>query len=189
MSHGYKEDKSWDKSSKIFLTGIPWEIVRMHCPWGLLGWDTHSRIGQYTDLVGCVLVPVAVSRGRLTWILAFMSGAPKPASSSLRGLSSQVLTLLGEAMSITWRLKHPFFGIFEAPGCVLTTALRWIYLKRPCATLVRSVGRTSNTDVYSIWLARHTSRLSPVNPILTGYPITLTFTSTNPSLVNSYTLL
>ena len=32
------------------------------------GHPSVDRVGRYTDLVGCVLVPVAVSRGSLTWI-------------------------------------------------------------------------------------------------------------------------
>ena len=38
-----------------------------------------------------------------------MSGALRPASSSLRGPSSQGLTLLGGAQFITWRLRRPIF--------------------------------------------------------------------------------
>ena len=42
--------------------------------------------------------------------LAFMSGMQRPASSSLRRLSLQVLTLLGGAKFIAWRLRWPFLG-------------------------------------------------------------------------------
>ena len=55
-----------------------------------------TRFGRYMDLVGCVLVLLAVVRG-----------APWPASSSLRALSPQALILLGGAGFIAWR---PFLG-------------------------------------------------------------------------------
>ena len=38
---------------------------------------------------------------------AFMSGAPRPASSSLGGLSPEALTLLGGARFIAWRMRPP----------------------------------------------------------------------------------
>ena len=42
----------------------------MHYSLGVagLGHPLVGCVGRYTDLVGCVLGPVAVSRGRLTWI-------------------------------------------------------------------------------------------------------------------------
>ena len=67
--------------------------------WEALGWDTLRSAAFYrcTDLVGCVLVPIAVGRGAL-WT----------ASSSLRRAVPQALTLLGEARFIARRLKCLF---------------------------------------------------------------------------------
>ena len=66
--------------------------------WGALDWDTLQSATFYrcADLVGCVLVRVAVGRGAL-W----------PASSSLRKPSPDALTLLGGARLIVWRLTGP----------------------------------------------------------------------------------
>ena len=41
---------------------------------------------------------------------AFISGTPRPASSSFRGASPQALTFLEGARFIAWRLKHLFLG-------------------------------------------------------------------------------
>ena len=88
------------------------------------------------------------------WEPAFISGIPRPASLSLRELSSQALTLLGRARFITWCLKHNFGGnadrargIFVLARHVLAMTL---CLDPPktglCATLFWSVGHTTNTD-------------------------------------------
>ena len=107
-------------------------VERMHYSVGSTrqGHALVSRVGQYTDLVGCVLVPVPVG-----W------GAPWLASLSLRGPSQQAL-------------KGPFFffrRVFEAFLELLGMSGLWpctqTHLKKwPCATLVWLVGQTTNTD-------------------------------------------
>ena len=84
---------------------------------------------------------------------AFMSNALRPASSSFRETSPEALTLLGEARFIAWRLRCPFLGecrrirdIFVLGMRVWVTDLRLDPPKKPCATLVQSVGPTTNTD-------------------------------------------
>ena len=120
--------------------------------WVLMGWDT-LRSAMYTDLVGCVLVRMAVDRGRLTWILGSRHscrGAPRPASSNLWRPSIQVLPLLGGARFIACAWGAHFQGntdgargIFVLNRRVWATAVRLDPPKiRACATLVRSVGRT-----------------------------------------------
>ena len=85
----------------------------------------------------------------------FMLGAPRPTSLSLRGPSPWTLTFLREARFIVWRLRSPFLGnvdgargIFGAAERVWATALRTDPPKKPCATLVPSVTRTTNTDIH-----------------------------------------
>ena len=53
---------------------------------------------------------------------AFMSGAPRSASSSLRGPSSQAVTLIGGARFIAWRFRCPF--LVQCPRRVWAMALR-----------------------------------------------------------------
>ena len=79
---------------------LPNRVEHMHYSLGdtRLGHTLVGRAGRYMDLVGCVLVLVAVSWGA-TW----------PASLSFRGPSPQALTLLGGARFIAWCLRHPFF--------------------------------------------------------------------------------
>ena len=78
-----------------------------------LGHTSVGCVGRYTDLVRCVLVPLAVSQGHLTWIpvscyscWACQGWHPW----TLGDCPPQALTLLGEARFITWRLRCPFFG-------------------------------------------------------------------------------
>ena len=51
-------------------TVSPRQVERMHFSLGVawLGHTSDGRVSRYTDLVKCVLVPMAVGRGRLTWI-------------------------------------------------------------------------------------------------------------------------
>ena len=103
-----------------------------------LGHTSIDCVGQYTDLIGCVLVPVAVCRG-----------VPWPASSSHRDKPS----LEGLDLSHgTWGAH--FYGnadgfrvIFGAAGRVWARALRPGPHKK--VTLVRLVGCTTNTDFLS----------------------------------------
>ena len=69
--------------------------------WKISKHTSIGRVCRYTDLVGCVLVPVAVGWGCPTWKVAFMSGMQWLASSSLKGPSPQALTLLRGARFIT----------------------------------------------------------------------------------------
>ena len=86
-------------------------------------------------LVGCDLVVVAVGRG-----------APWPVYSSLWGPSSQTLTLLGGARLIAWRVRGPLKGISTGAETFLSRRVRLSYgLKKPCATLMQLVGRSTNT--------------------------------------------
>ena len=88
-----------------------------------LGWDTprSTVFGRYMDVVGCDLARQIVGRG-----------SPLPAFSSLRGASSQALTLLGEARFIAWCLKRPFLmGMADgARGILEPLGVSWL---RPCA--------------------------------------------------------
>ena len=80
---------------------------------------------------------------------------PWPATSSFWGPFPQALTLLRGARFITWCLRRPFLGecrrgprFLGNAGRVCATALRPDpSKKRPCATLVRMVGRKTNTDI------------------------------------------
>ena len=123
-----------------------------------LGHTLVSCVYRYTDLVGCVLVPVAVGRGG-HW----------PASSSLRGQSPQALTLLGGARFITWRLGCPFLGgmpkgpeaFLEPLGVSGLWPCDRTYLKRAlCHT--RPVGETCDKNqlwcfklngIFEIWFS------------------------------------
>ena len=71
-------------------------------------------VGRPVHRFGCVSPASAGSRSRSsdmdTGKPAFMSGTARPASSTLRGPSSQVLTLLGGARIITLRLRHLILG-------------------------------------------------------------------------------
>ena len=90
---------------KILLP--PSRVERMHYSLGGVGLGHFSvgHIGRYTDLIGCVLVPIAVGRSE-PWL----------ASSSLRRLSPLALTLLGGARFIAWYLRCPFFrGMLTGP--------------------------------------------------------------------------
>ena len=82
---------------------------------------------------------------------AFMSCTPRPASSSLRRPSLQALTLLGGARFIAWR---PFLGkcqwsprhFWSHQACLGYSSALDPPKKSPCATLIRLVGQTTNTD-------------------------------------------
>ena len=70
-----------------------------------LGHTSVGSVRRYTDLVGCVLVPVAVGLRLFDMDSgkpAVMLGAPRLASSSLRGLSSHAPGLQRRALFITW---------------------------------------------------------------------------------------
>ena len=78
-------------------------------------WGGTHLVGRYVDLVGCILALLA-NRLRPSDMdsskSGFMSGAPRPASSSHRRPSSQVAILLG-GLGLSpgaWSLKHPFWG-------------------------------------------------------------------------------
>ena len=81
-------------------------------------------------------------------------GATWPALSSLRRPSTQAQTLFGGARFITWRLRRPFCGeCRQGPRHFWSRRTSLSYgptpgttWKRPYATIVRLVGRTTNTD-------------------------------------------
>ena len=50
------------------------------------GYTSVGRVGRYTDLVGCVLVLLAIGRGRLAWISVSLRGPSVNAQISLEGL-------------------------------------------------------------------------------------------------------
>ena len=90
----------------------------------------------------CVQVPVEVGQD-----------APRPTSASLREPFTQALIHLGGArLSLSARgallggNADGARGIFEATMRVLAWPMCPEHLKRPCATLVWSVGRTINTN-------------------------------------------
>ena len=97
------------------------------------------------------------SRSRLSDKLAFISGVLRPVSLSFWEPSYQILTFLGRARFISgaWcALFHgnvdETWGIFRATGRVWATPQRLDPPNtRPCATLVRSVGRTTNTYTHT----------------------------------------
>ena len=63
-------DKKWWIYKWLKQRSDKWRAERMHYSLGVagLGHISVGRVGRFTDLVGCVLVPVAVGWGRLTWI-------------------------------------------------------------------------------------------------------------------------
>ena len=100
-----------------------------------------------TDLVGCV------------------SSLDIPRAS---GAVPQVLTLLGGARFIAWRRRRsflrehrrgPFWGM---PGVFGQRPSAWTQLKKPCATLVQLVGRSTNTVMTIKIKNRHKSKRSNV---------------------------
>ena len=107
-----------------------------------IGTRSISRVWTNTDQVGCVLVSVAVGRG-----------APWPASSSLRGPSFQVLTLLRGAGFIVWRLRRPFFrgmpmgseAFLEPPGASGLRLCARTHLKKALCHTRPVGGRLTNT--------------------------------------------
>ena len=113
--------------------------------WETLGWDILRSAAFYlcANLVGCVLIPVAVGRG-LLW----------PASSSLRRPFPKALTLLIVARKIIWRLRLPFLGecrrgprhFCECQACLGYGSAPGPTNRRPCAPLVRLMERATNTD-------------------------------------------
>ena len=120
------------------------ELQPSRCDTRLSGQASIRRVRRYTDLVRCVLVPVAVGRG-----------VPWPASSSLRGAVPQALTLLGGVRFIARRLRHSVLRecrqkpeeFSEPPGVSGPKPYRPVPPKnRPCDTLNCSEGRTTNTD-------------------------------------------
>ena len=114
----------------------PSRIEHMHYSLGGagLGHTSVSRVNRYMDLVGCVLVPVAVGQG-----------APWPASWSLKVLSPKVAWHLGRLF-----LRGMLMGLrqfLEPPGLSGPWPCAWTHQKKkPCATLVQSVGQTTNTN-------------------------------------------
>ena len=113
---------------------------------GRLCWSVHGSGQVCPDSVGCQSKSPDMDSSRP----AFLSGAPRPVSSSLRGPSPQVLTLFVGARFITRRLKHPILGeCWRGPRNFWSS---WTCpepgptYKRPYATLILSVGRTTNTD-------------------------------------------
>ena len=111
---------------------------------GALGWDALrlAALCQCADLVGCVLVPVAVGRG-----------APWPTSSSLRAPSPRLYPSsegLGSSPGAPFReiLTGPV-AILEMPGVSgLRPCARTHLKKKHCAILVRLVRRKTNTDIH-----------------------------------------
>ena len=92
------------------------------------------------DLVWCVLAWLTVGRG-LPW----------QASSSHRGSSPQVLTIVGGAKFIAWRPRRPLRGMptclgYGMPGVSGLRPCARTHLKRPCAILVWFMGPKKNTD-------------------------------------------
>ena len=87
---------SWRSGQK---KNLPAEWTVCTSLWEALGWNILWSVAFYrcTDLVGSVLVLVAIGRG-----------SPWPASMSLRGLSPHAITLLGGAMFIALHMGRPF---------------------------------------------------------------------------------
>ena len=66
--------------------------------------------------------------------------------------SPQALTLLGGARFTAWHLRHPFLRNTDRVRSILGESGLWCCAqshlkKRPCAALVRLVGRTANTNM------------------------------------------
>ena len=101
------------------------------------GHTSVGRVGQYTYLVGYVLVPVG--RGRLTWIPRSRHSYRARQDQNFRVSECRpprALTLLEEDWLIAWRLIRFFYGnadgsrgilvLFSASGQRLRT---WTHLK------------------------------------------------------------
>ena len=115
--------------------------------WEALDWDTSvGRVDRYTNLVGCVLVPVSISRG-----------VPWPASSGLKKPSFQALLLIGGVKVYHLAPEVPFLrrvptrpeAFLEPPEQSGLQSCARTHQSRSCDTLVRSVGRTTNTGSLS----------------------------------------
>ena len=87
-------------------------------------------------------------------LLETMSCTLRPALLEPQEAVPQALTLSRGAMLITWRLRHPSLGecrrglrhFWECQGYLGYSPAPGHTLKRPCATLVLLVGRTTNTN-------------------------------------------
>ena len=121
-----------------YINGWDKRLTRHTCIWMSLGWagtghTSVGRVGRYTDLVG------------------YVQARCQP---SLRGPSTQALTLLGWARFIAWRMSRSFLGEFrrgprhfwECRACLGHGLALGPTKKRLCAILVRLVGRKTNTD-------------------------------------------
>ena len=99
--------------------------------------DDQSGVGMFfdlvrhvcADLVGCV-VSLATEIGR-SWLTL--------TSFIFRRLFPQAITLLVRTRFITWGLRRPFFGECRRGP-------RHFWSRMTCATLIRLVGRTTNTS-------------------------------------------
>ena len=82
------------------------EMYHFQVTW--LGHTSTSHVHRYTDHVGCVLVPVAVGRGCLTWIPGSRHSChahlDRHSTNLGAGESIQTLTLLGGTRYIAWCL-------------------------------------------------------------------------------------
>ena len=78
-----------------------------------MNWDTF----RYSDLVRCVLVPVAVSLGRLIWIPGSRHScwALQDLHHQTSGGRTLVQTLLGKVRFIAWHQRWPFRGMPMGP--------------------------------------------------------------------------
>ena len=145
MVHSDRSTKTWKRRWKSWKSEDELRTSKVwYCSRGCilfspdpLGWDTFlaGRVPWYMDQVKCVLVPVVVGRGRLTWTPG--NRHSRHVSEDRRSLSPrepfyQGLTLSGGARFIPWP-QAPFLGnadgdqsIFGIAGRVWGTFLRLV---------------------------------------------------------------
>ena len=121
----------------------------MHNHWA----GTHfGRVARYTDQSGYVLVPMAIGRGSLTWILGRRQSCRARQNRHPRASGrppSQALTLVEVVRFIVWRMRRPFLGecrrgprhFLCLPGVSGLRPCTWTYLKQGLGH-TRPVSRT-----------------------------------------------
>ena len=129
-----------------------WRVEKYAISLGIAGLRHPSvnRIGRYTDQFRCILAPVAVWKAGIH-VTRAKTGSP-PASERI----PQAQLLLGEVRFIAWNLRwllvgnaYGVWGLLCLPGVTGLRPCAWTQLKMSCATLIRLVGRTTNTETYA----------------------------------------
>ena len=123
-----------------------------------MGRTAVGRVGRCMGLARCVLILLVVCQDHLTWVPVGWHScwARRDRHPRASGSRPQVLNLIREARFIIWHMRRQFFSgmpigpevFLELLGVSRLKPSAWTHLKRPCATLIRLMGRTTNTDFF-----------------------------------------